>query len=604
MRFHGHHRHHRDYESDKSKWEMLRSTVRLGDYLRPYWGWVVVLLVLNVTMISLGMVYPQLVRKLVDQVVPEGDFGILKVISLIALGVLVGSAACRFGHSYLSNWLGQRIIRVLRNDLYEHVQDLSMTFFENQRTGEIMSRVVNDSEAVEGMIVHAAERSITAVLTLVGVAAILFWMEPKLAALTLIPIPFLSVAIFYFSRKMKRVFGTFRERVADLNAFVQDRVSGIRVVKSFAREEHEQRGFEEKTGDYYNAFMQAALGFSIFGPLTEMLAGSGTLIVIFFGGWMAIREPGLSAGDLVAFVMYLGRFYRPVQELGRLIGHSLPRCLAAADRIFEFLDESSQLPVPAEPLVPEHVQGGIEVRDLSFSYGKEEVLKDLTLSIAPAETVALVGPSGVGKTTLVDLICRFYDPVRGQVLVDGVDVRNFEPRALRKHIGMVLQEPFLFNSTVEENIAYGRPDCTEEEVHEAARRAGADEFIRELPDGYKSVVGERGIKLSVGQKQRVSIARALLKDPAILILDEATSSVDTITERAIQEALAVAARGRTTILIAHRLSTTDIADRIVVLEDGRLVEEGTQQELLEQEGRFAELYHMQSLGTADDGTAA
>jgi ATP-binding cassette subfamily B protein/subfamily B ATP-binding cassette protein MsbA len=578
---------------------VLKSARRLFVYVLPWWPRVVILLTMSVAITGIGLVYPWLVKLLLDEVIPGKDLAMLKAISLVALGALLCTAVFRFTHSYLGHQLGQRITRALRNDLYEHLQGLSLRFFESQPTGEIMSRVVNDSEAVENMIVNVAEILLTSTLTLIGVAVLLFAMNATLAALTLIPIPLLVVTIIYASRRFKGLFGTFRQKVADLNSFLHDRVSGIRVVKSFARERDEQEQFEGRTEDYYQAFMRAALGFSIFGPLMETFARSGTLIVIFFGGWLAIRGDYLSAGEVAAFMLYCSFFYRPVQRLGRVIGHSLPRCLAAADRIFEFLDQTEKLDVPPDAIRPERLEGEIQIRDLSFSYGEEPVLRDLNLSIDAGQTVALVGPSGVGKTTLVDLICRFYDPQAGQVLIDGVDVRQFEPRALRHHVGMVLQEPFLFNTTVGENIAYGRPDCSQEDVRWAAEQAGAAEFIGELPGGYESVVGERGVRLSVGQKQRLSIARALLKDPAILILDEATSSVDTITERTIQRALAVAARGRTTILIAHRLSTTDIADRIVVLEGGRLIEQGTQQELLALGGRFAELYELQSVGAGD-----
>jgi ABC-type multidrug transport system fused ATPase/permease subunit len=309
-----------------------------------------------------------------------------------------------------------------------------------------------------------------------------------------------------------------------------------------------------------------------------------------------------TVGTVLMFVFYLQHFYGPIGEIGRLVGHEIPRAVAAAERVFEFLDEEDRLSVPEDAARPERLEGRIEFREVTFSYDEEDVLHSIDLEVAPRETVALVGPSGSGKTTLVELISRLYDVERGQVLVDGLDVKQYDPQALRGHIGVVMQEPFLFDATVTENMAYGRPDATDEDIREVAVRAEVDGFVQELPEGYDTILGERGVKLSVGQKQRISIARALLKDPAILILDEATSAVDTITEQAIQRALERAAEGRTTIIIAHRLSTTFMADRIVVIDDGRIVEQGPPGELLDRGGIFTQLYNMQLLeGRLDDG---
>jgi len=603
MRFH--HGHFRGGGSDASLSQItpdsIRAFGRLLAYLKPHVWKVVVLVLLTVTMTGIGLIFPQLMRLLLDKVVYGDDPGMLRLIVTVFIGTAVLRAGFGYTHAYLGQQVGHSIVLTLRNQLYEQLQRLSLPFFESQETGSIMSRVVNDTEVVQRSVVNTAETIINSVLTLVGVTVILFATNSTLAFYTLIPVPvFIAAAVFY-SKMLKPRFRQVREKVAALNAFVQERIAGVRIVKAFASEDPEQAQFEQRTGELYGAQMKAAALFASIMPVMSTASSLGLLMVLFVGGRMAVQgrisgaADAFSGGDLVSFAMYLNIFYRPIRDISHLIGQQIPRALAAAERIFEFMDETQKLPVPADAVVPDHIRGEIVMEGVTFSYGNDDVLKDVTLTVKSGETVALVGPSGAGKTTLTDLISRFYEVERGSVYVDGLPVKQYDPRGLRKHIGLVLQEPFLFNASVRDNIAYGRPGATEDEIRAAAVKAEADDFIRDLPKGYDTVVGERGVKLSVGQKQRISIARALLKDPAILILDEATSSVDTVTEKAIQRALEAAARDRTTILIAHRLSTTYFADRILVLDEGRIVEEGGVHELLETGGLFAKLYQMQTL---------
>ncbi|MFP4026959.1 MAG: ABC transporter ATP-binding protein [Candidatus Brocadiia bacterium] len=598
------HRHSRrlEPETDKTKWELVKSSIRLFSYLKPYWHVAILLLLSSFVAIGLSLARPMLIGFLLDMAIVAKSIFALKILCLVILAIMLGTAILSFINSYFGHKVGHQVVLDVRNDLYSHLQSLSVRFYENRPTGEIMSRVVNDSESVEQLIVHSIQRLLEAFLTLMLIAVYMFVVNWRLAILALIPIPLIIVQISYYSPRFRKIFRNVREAIADLNTFLQERVSGVRIVKASANEAEEADSFREVTRECYEAFMRAVFNFSMFRPLMMLLMGSGTLLVMYFGGKMAIQSidnpdfpHALTIGALVAFIMYTRRFYGPIRELGRLFGHSLPRSLAAADRIFEFLDEDEKLSIPPEPYEPETIGGAIEFKNVNFSYNEEKILRRINLRIESGETIALVGPSGVGKTTLVDLISRFYDPEDGMVLVDERNVREYEPSALRQHIGTVQQEPFLFNCSVRDNISYGVNDIDKSRIKAVAEEAGAAEFIEELPDRYDTIVGERGVKLSVGQKQRISIARALLRNPAILVLDEATSSVDTPTEQIIQEALERVAKNRTTIIIAHRLSTTTFADRIVVLEGGKIIETGKPENLLQKGGQYASLWDMQNI---------
>ncbi len=497
--------------------------------------------------------------------------------------------------------LSEEVVTDLRSKLYRTLQRLSLSYYDREHTGRIMARVLSDTRMVQRFVAQSVQQMVVNLLMVTGITVILFSTNWKLAAVAILPIPAVVLCARYFSRKFRKVFRTWRRKFATLSASVSETISGMRVVKSFGQEEREIDEFEAKNTEVLNARLLAVRARSRFGPFVGLLLNIGAVSVWLVGAMMVIRGHAgmdwpttLTIGTLLQFIMYMQMFYNPVRQLMD-VAETFQEAATAAERIFNIMDMPSDVTDSDQALSLDKVEGSIVIDNISFGYEENErVLKNISLEIKPGQMIGLVGQTGSGKSTLASLVCRFYDPQKGRILLDGHDLRDIKTKDLRRSIGMVLQESFLFAGTIKANIAYGRQDATEAEVIQAAKAANAHDFIMNLPDGYDNQVGERGVKLSGGEKQRISIARAILKDPAILILDEATSAVDTATEAVIQEAMDRVVAGRTTIAIAHRLSTLRNADWLVVLSEGEIAEQGTHDDLLKAGGVYANLVKIQA----------
>lgn len=574
----------------------MKSLLRVLRYFKPYRSRVAMTLTFAILATVIAMVPPYLVKEVVDTAVESGSIQLLTIyVLLIAFAYLLRDFF-NMMRIRMNNRLEQQVILDMRDEVFRKMQSFSLGFYANRSTGELMSRVVDDVNHVERVLLDGTEQVIVALLTLFGVAGLLFHLNPTLALLALIPIPLLALAALWYTTRMRHLYRGAREKAADMNATLHDSLSGLLQVKIFGREEEQANQFYKKADRYRSGQLKVMYAWAFFGPAMDFLGSFGSLFALFTGGVLVIRGTA-SVGDIFAFILYLNLFYEPIRRL-----HSLNNlwqdALASSDRIFEIMDTPLDIVDPVHPVTfGGRVAGDVVFERVSFSYTDElPVLRDVDLHVKPGETVALVGPTGAGKTTLVSLIPRFYDVSGGSVRIDGIDVKDVSLEELRSNIAIVSQEAFLFNGTIRENLLIGRPNATEEELWDACHSANADYFIKRMPMGLDSLVGERGVKLSVGQKQRLSIARAILKDAPILILDEATSSVDTVTEMQIQKALDRLIEGRTTFIIAHRLSTIMYADRIACIEDGRITELGPHAELIEQGGLYANLCQHQARG--------
>jgi len=560
-------------------------------YMRSYRWQVAAAVACMVLVVPFQLAPPLLIGRLIDA------FGTLSpaqlsMFPLAFLGLIIGEAVLSGVRNRIMHIAGQRFVLGIRKDAYAATQRLSIAYYEDTTTGDMMARLSGDVEQIETMLVHGTDDIVVNSLRLVGVVGVLFWLDWRIALAAAVPVPFIAVGMLTFAKWIRKAYRQVRDMFGELNAKLQENVTGIRVIRAFCTEEREYDEFAAKSDEYAQRNIRLIRMWTLFYPTMEFVAGVGFVTVLYVG--IGLINAGLATkGELVATFGYVMQFYGPVHALSR-INETIQRALASSDRVFELMTAQPDVAERAEAVEPAQLRGKVEFRGVHFRYSSGgAVLSGVNIVAEPGQCIALVGRSGAGKTSIISLIPRFYDPVEGAVLIDGIDARELKVNWLRKQTAMVLQETFLFNSSVRENIAYARPEATDEEVIAAARAANAQEFIETLRDGYDTVVGERGVKLSGGQKQRLAIARALLADPRILILDEATSSVDTESEVLIHEALRHLIEGRTTFIIAHRLSTVQRADKIVVLEDGVVVEEGTHSDLLARGGLYSKMCEMQ-----------
>jgi ATP-binding cassette subfamily B protein len=583
-----------------SNWNLLR----LWRFAKPYKGQLLLGFVLTLLGTAASLVPPYLTMPLMDDVLIPFQNGQQIDPNLVALylGGLFLSALVAWGltwaKTYILALVSERIGADLRTTTYEHLMRLSLEYFGGKRTGDLMTRIGSETDRICVFLSLHLLDFFTDAIMLLMTAAILFSINPWLAVATLVPLPIIMWLIHAVRHRLKTGFEKIDRVWSEVTSVLADTIPGIRVVKAFAQEKREAARFHEANRQNLVVNDRINRIWALFSPSISFLTEVGLLVVWAFGVWL-VAHGETSVGVLTAFIAYISRFYGRLDSMSRIVSWT-ESSASATKRIFDILDHVSSVPEPAQPVHLQEVQGRIEVRNVGFRYGNREVNRGIDITIEPGQMVGLVGHSGSGKSTLVNLICRFYDVTEGSIRIDGVDIRSLPVAEYRRNIGLVLQEPFLFFGTIADNIAYGKPDATREQIMAAARAAHAHEFILRLPQGYDSIVGERGQGLSGGERQRISIARALLIDPRILILDEATASVDSETEKEIQKALDNLVQGRTTIAIAHRLSTLQRADRLIVLDRGQVVEEGTHDELMVRQGAYYNLYQAQARNVDTD----
>ena len=564
---------------------------RLLELVKPHWHRLAIAMVCMVGVAICTAALPYLVKPVLDDIFIKKNAETLKFLSIVVFLVFTIKALTEWGHAYLMSYVGQRIVAHLRQQLYDHLQRLPLSFFDRMPTGLLMSRVTNDVNLVQGAVSNALTGLLKDPLTLVGLLAVMFIREWQLSLISMVVLPFAFFPVVKFGRMLRRISTKSQESMGDISVILHETISGSRIVKAFGMEEYEKERFSRENIRYFRYLMKSVMVRALSSPMMEFLGGIAIVVVILYGGYRVIE--GVSTpGEFFSFLGALLLLYEPIKRLSR-VNNVVQEGIAAATRIYDILDTSPGIQDQPDAIDLPPIQRELELRNVQFRYDNEPVLKDINLKVSAGEVIAIVGVSGAGKSTLVDLIPRFYEVSDGAVLIDGINVRNVTMDSLRNQIGIVTQQTILFNDTVRNNIAYGDINKSDGEITAAAKAANGYDFIMKMDQGFDTSIGEQGARLSGGERQRLCIARALLKNSPILILDEATSSLDSEAELEVQKALENLMAGRTTLVIAHRLSTIQNADRIVVISDGRILEEGRHDELMECDGEYCRLYDMQ-----------
>lgn len=570
----------------------MKNYRRLLQYMRPYLKELILAVICIVIAAGCNLYLPWIIKDMIDKVLTNKDMMMLNMICIGIVVVFLVRGVFFFGQSYLVSYIGQKVIIDVREVMFRKFQRMPMAYFDRHQTGETMSFITNDVAAIQSALVDQLIEMVTEGAILIGSIVMMLYLDWKLTLLTLVVIPVVGQAMKIFGRKIKRNGTVIQERMADITSLLQESISSIRVVKSFVREKYEIERFSKQNQLNFQAAMKNVQLNSMLTPTVEFLAAISVTFIVWFGGYEVLNDE-MTAGALVAFLTYAVNLANPVKRLSRVYGN-LQRAMAAVDRVFAVIDLKETITDRPDAKALPETKGEVSISNVTFEYKKGvPALSDISLEVKPGQMIAFVGPSGAGKSTIANLIPRFYEVTSGKIAIDGHDIRDVTLASLREQIGIVPQETMLFSTTVRENIRYGRLDATDEEVEAAAKAANADSFIKELPQGYDTPIGERGLNLSGGQRQRMAIARAILKNPRILILDEATSALDTESEKIVQAALDKLMIGRTSFVIAHRLSTIFNADQIYVIDNGHVKEHGTHEELLRHNGLYSHLYNIQ-----------